>query len=155
MFGFNPLQIIQGIVIAAIIAAVGGYVWHCESVKTEYAVFKSNVELLGKKAEADRIKREAEDKRAKENADAEHAKTVADLGAVTKRLRDARASRGFLPSPAPAAKRPDILTFNRGELDAALRRLDDGVSGLVAEGDSARIDLDTAKNWAKEVSSRP
>lgn len=147
----NPLQILYSVIAAVVIGGVGWYIYDCESKKTDFAVFKSNVELLGKKAKEEADRKETANKLAKEKADAQNQKLRANNAALTKRLHDARARSGFLPAPAPAAKRPDILAFDRTELDGALRRLDAGVSGLVAEGDQARIDLDTVREWSNSV----
>ena len=130
---------------------VGGYVWHCEKGKREHAVFVSNVERLGKEAKAAAELKAAADLKAKEKADAEAKRLHADNTALAQRLRDARARSGVLPPAAPTAKRPDLITFDRAELERAIQFLDAGVWGIAKEGDEARIDLDVAKRWAQET----
>jgi len=148
----NPLQIIYAVVAAVILGGIGWYVWDCEDTKTDYAVFKSNVELLGKKAEADRVKKEADNLKAKENADVEHAKTVADLAATVKRLRGANPPRSSLPSAPTTSSRPDLACFDREQYlredGAATARLFEGARSLADEGTAATVGLNTAKTWA-------
>lgn len=151
----NPLQIIYGVVALALVSAVGGYIWHCESVKTEYAVFKSNVELLGEKAQADADATEAADRKRKETADAETQKLRTDNAALAKRLRDARSRGSFVPPAAPTSTSPDRATFDRAELERAIQQLDAGVSGLIAEGTEAVTSLNVARRWALKMDSLP
>lgn len=132
-----------------VVLAVGGYVAHCEHVKADRAAFISDLKA---KAEAQkrRIKEiERDNQKAKDDADADNAKLRADNTALAIRLRNQRSDAGYLPAAAATSKRPDLATFDRGGLERALQQFDEGVSGLLAEGDQARIDLNTAKVWAK------
>lgn len=141
----------QMVVYALLATVVTGYVLHCEHVKKDRAQFIAKLETQAEEQKRKIDKQVKDDKAAKEKADAESKKLRADNAALSKRLRDERARSGILP-PAPAtAKRPDAITFDRASLERALQRLDDGVSGIVAEGDQARIDLDTAKRWSNSV----
>lgn len=137
--------------IGILVVVLGLYGWHCESVKREYATFVSQVEAAGKKAVEEARKKTADDLKAKENADVENARLRADNAALAKRLRNARASRSSVPSAPASAKRPHLAIFDRTQLDGALRQLDEGISDIVAEGDAARIDLDSAKKWSSSV----
>ena len=137
-------------IVLTIISAVGGYVWHCESVKKDSAAFIGRLE---EQAEAQRLRVVAKitkDKINKERTDAKNKKDLNDQRTINKRLRDQRASADFLPSPAPASKSPDEATIIRPEFERAIRKFDQGVQGLIDEGDEARIDLNSAKAWAKE-----
>jgi len=147
--GMNPLQIIYGVVGLIIVSAVGGYIWNCESQKEKFAVYKSNVELLGKKAQADADKQKADDKLRKEKADAENKRTADNLRLTIKRLRDANASRGIVPAAPAGSSRPDLAAFDRAEYLGATGKLVEGLRGLADEGTAATVDLDTAKTWAQ------
>lgn len=150
----NPLQIVYAVISVAMLAGVGGYIWHCHSVTAEYAAFKDGVEKAGKKAQADKEKQEAKDKIAKEKEDAQRELDRARIADLSKRLRDARSRSSFVPPASPLATSPHRATFDRAILERTIQQFDEGVSGIVAEGDVARVDLDTAKRWAQEV-SRP
>lgn len=119
------------------------------ALQAQFDTFKAETAALGKVAEANRIAVETADKARKEKADNENRSTLATLRADNKRLRDERSSGSFLPQASPTARSPDTITFSRSLLESALQRLDEGVSGLVGEGDEARINLDTAKIWAQ------
>ena len=54
-----------------------------------------------------------------------------------------------LVAAAPAGSRSvDLACFDRAELEQALQRFDDGISGLIAEGDADAVGLNTARAWA-------
>ena len=122
-----------------------------EAAKAEYAAFVAAVKAKGEEQERKTKEQIAKDKAAQEKANAENQTSRARIAALSRQLRNARASSGILPAPAPTARRPDAITFDRAELERTLQRLDEGVSGLVAEGDQGRIELDVARNWAKET----
>ena len=105
------------------------------------------------KAEGDAAKKladatAAEDKRKKESSDHEYETRIASLTADVKRMRDDRARSRFV-SAAPAGSRSvDLACFDRAELEQALQRFDDGISGLIAEGDADAVGLNVARSWA-------
>lgn len=141
---------IKAIVALAVITAVGGYMWRCEYVKEERAAFIGRLE---EQAEAQRLRiidRIKNDKLKKAVTDAKNDKTTAALLLANKRLRDLRASSSFLPAPSPTARSPQEATVLRAEFERAIQQLDGEVSRIVEEGDKARIDLDSAKEWVKE-----
>ena len=150
-FAFLPLLLAnwQAIAIGLLVLSVYAYYRHCESVKADYAAFVSRTKAAGEEQER-RVKAAIEQgKKDKEKADNENSRLRTSNAALARSLRDARAASGFLPAPAASAKRPEIAAFDRTLLERALQRLDEDVSGIVAEGDQARIDLDTAKVWAR------
>jgi len=108
------------------------------------------VKAVGQAQEANTKLRIAADKQRKEKADAANKKLVADNAALGKRLRNERARSRFVPPAAPGARSPDTAKINRAELERTIQRLDDRVSGIIAQCDKGRIDLDTAKEWVKE-----
>lgn len=148
MRGFINLQLV---IFALVASAIGLYIWHCEKTKLDHAVFRSEVERAGKEAKAEADKREADDKKAKEKADEENKRMSDNVAALNLKLRNERAARSYVPAAAPGARRPDVAPFDRAELERAIQRLDGGVSGLIAEGDQARVGLDTARKWAQDT----
>ena len=125
-----------------------------ETAKAEYAAFVAAVKAKGDEQERKTKEQITKDKAAQEKANAENQTSRARIAALSRQLRNARASSGILPAPAPTARRPDAITFDRPELERTLQRLDDGVSAVVAEGDQARVDLHTAMKWATELRAR-
>jgi hypothetical protein len=103
-------------------------------VKAEGEAFKAQTAALGEKAKADKIEKETKD--AKRIADAESAR---DAALAKLRVEQARPRGGFVPSAAPGSKDPSRVCYERSPLDAALRKLDSGVSRLIGEGDAAII----------------
>lgn len=155
MRGFVSPMVIGVVALAVVGGLLALQTMRLEGVKAEYAAFKANVKAVGEEAERKAKARELADKQNKEKADAENKTLRADNAALSRKLRDARARGGFVPAATPGARRPDIAPFDRAELERAIQRLDDGVSGIVEKGDQARIDLDSAKRWAKGVKSAP
>lgn len=122
--------------------------------KREHALFVKTTKQIGEAAQRAAAKRIEADKKAKGKADEENRKTIAGLRADNKRLRDERARSGYVPPAAPGARRPDLATFDRAELERALQFLDAGVQEIVGEGDESRVNLDTGKHWIKDQRSR-
>lgn len=124
--------------------------WRLDALQARYDGFVSVTKANGEAAqrEADRISKA--DKSRKEQADAENNRTLAGLRADVKRLRNARAGSSYLPAAAPGTDRPERIAFDRAELESAIRSLDQEVSGIVGQGDEARVNLDTAKRWAQD-----
>lgn len=129
-------------------ASLFGYGLHIGNQRLES--YQIAVKAVGKVQEANTKRIIAENKSRKEKADASNTKLVADNAALNKQLRNERARRGYVPAAAPGAKSPNTAKVNRAELERAIQRLDERVSGIVAQCDKGRIDLDTAKDWAQE-----
>ena len=119
-------------------------------VQTAFNKFVSKTEELGKAAEVKAKQIEAADKLRKEKADAENFRTITELRDSVARLRRARSSGGYLAPASATAKSPDTITFDRAELERAIRQTDERIQELISEGDEARINLDTAIRWAAE-----
>jgi len=129
---------------------VGGCVRGSQTANERYLRFKADVEAVGKAAQerAEAIKATNEARKAA--SDESYAKALTVLGADLERLRRARSSTNYLP-PAPAdTKCPEgWACFDRAALESAIRQLDAGVSGIVAESTEVKLRLDTAIDWAK------
>ena len=108
------------------------------------------------KAEGDAAKKladatAAEDKRKKESSDHEYETRIASLTADVKRMRDDRARSRFVPAAPAGSRSVGLACFDRAELEQALQRFDDGISGLIAEGDADAVGLNVARSWASGI----
>lgn len=153
----NPvalLWIAGAIVVAAGAAGASGawtvQGWRLDAAKAKFATFQAQVKALGDVAVAEAKATELADIERKWRIDNENSKLRIDVAALANRLRDARASGGILPAPAPGAASPDRIAFDRPNLERTLQQLDAGVSAIVAEGDAAVTDLDSARKWAAD-----
>lgn len=153
--GFITLPFTAWIAIAASVAFLGmGIALKLQSLrlascKQEFTAFQADVRAKGEAAIAEAKRKEAEDKAKKEKIDRENKRLRADNVRIAGELRDARSRSRYVPEAAPGARNPDRATFDRAELESAIQRLDAGVSGIVAEGDADRIDLNAAREWAR------
>lgn len=150
-FAFLPFLLAnwQFIAGAGIVLAIGGYYLDCEHNKNDYKNFVASLKADQKLAEKVSGIQAKNDRRKNEILHNENANLRASNAALSRSLRDARSRANYLPPAAPGAKRPEVATFDRQELERAIQRLDDRVSGIIEKGDQARIDLDTARSWAK------
>lgn len=144
--------IAAGVVILGLGIALKVQTSRLDALRTEYAEFKAGVKALGEAAIVSAKAKEAADQAKKEKSDAANAKTKRDLAglyAAYGSLRDQRARGSLLPEAAPGSSSPDRITFDRAGFDSALSGFDKGVTGLLAEGDGAITDLNTARSWAR------
>lgn len=130
------------ILIGLVVAAVSGYVLHCEHVKAELSASVA----IAEQQQRENAKTALRDLKNKERSDENYARNISRLNTDLGRLRNA-GPRG-LPPAAPGSANPDRACFDRTELSAALRVYREGVLGLVGEGAAAVEGLDTAKSWA-------
>lgn len=141
------------VVIGTIIFALGAYGQTMriqrDMARNEYSDFRREVALAAQKAAEQALQKTIADEKKKEEADADNLRLRNDLAVLTKRLRDARANSQFLPAAPADSGSPASACFSRPDLERALQRLDAGVSDLLAEGDRAVVDLETAKAWAR------
>lgn len=121
-----------------------------DTCKREYAEFVAKVKAIGEAQEAAAKLKDAENQTKMEKANAENARTRSALVTALNGLRNANSGRGNLSAPAPTAASPARTCFDPAKLDSALRKLDQGVLGIVEIGSGAVIDLDTARAWAQE-----
>lgn len=138
------------IVVGLAVVAIGGYIWHCESSKTELA----QVAAVGRAANEENAKRALRDQTAKERSDEEHDRRLARLRADVQRLRNTRASA--LPTATALTGSAVDACYSRSELDAALRSYRERVAEsrgrlreLAAECGASIEGLEAAKNWAQ------
>ena len=129
---------------AAVLLFVGGYVLHCERVKSNWAEAKA----IAHRQDAENAKQALRDLKNKERSDENYQRNITRLAADVKRLRDARPS--LLPAPAPGATDPERICFDRTDLSSALLRYREGVLGVLTEGAKAVEGLDEVKAWARQ-----
>jgi len=138
-------------VAAAALAARG---WQNE--REAFAQYRGAVEALNLAAQERTRARIAIDKSRKETADAQNsAATLAWLAAVDRLRRAAGPVGPIVPAAAPGAADPDRACFSRAILDREIRgtleAFREGARGLVDEGSTARLKLDTAIRWAAQT----
>jgi hypothetical protein len=123
-----------------------------QRISDEYAEYRIKVEAAGRSAQAAADEANARNIKLKEASDASYRTALVALGSDIERLRKSRASTNYLPAkPADSACPEGWACFDRTLLEQALQRLDDGVSGIVAEGDSVRLRLSEAITWANRL----
>ena len=158
MFPLSPMMYVYAAV-AALVIGLGGAVYiqtsRLDTVKAEYAQFKAETKVIGEQAKIAAEKIDKTNKQNKETADASNQKLRTANATLTSQLRNNRASSSYVPSPSPSSSSPDTASFNRTELERTIQQLDAEIQGIIEEGDKARIDLDTAKDWAKGVVNGP
>ena len=115
--------------------------------------FVGTVKAEGEAAEKLAKAKADEDKRNKERVDREYQTTIAGLAADVKRLRDDRARSGYVPAAPAGSRSPGLACFDRAELEQALRRFDEEVTEIIAEGDADAVGLNVARSWASGIRS--
>jgi outer membrane murein-binding lipoprotein Lpp len=135
-----------GIVILTLTGLLGIQTWRLDKVQKEFITYQAQVAVLNK-VNQDRFNTQ------KGKIDAANKKLRADNVALNKRLRDERASSNYVPPAGPTSTSPERVTFKRGELERTIQSLDVAIQGLIDEGDRARLNLDSAKEWARDVTN--
>ena len=133
-----------------------GGAWWVQGLRLDAVQAKYDGFVATAKAEGDAAKKlaeatAAEDKRKKESSDHEYQTTIASLRADVKRMRDDRARSRFVPAAPAGSRSIGLACFDRAELEQALQRFDDGISGLIAEGDAGAVGLNVARSWASGI----
>jgi len=83
----------------------------------------------------------------KKEVDHENTATHTADHADSARMRNIRASGSFVPIRSGTSGSPEETCFDRGKLESAIQRFDDGASRVVGKGEDAVIDLNTGKEW--------
>lgn len=125
--------------------------WRLDAVQAKFDGFAATVKAQGEAAKKLADATAAEDKRKKESSDHEYQSRIASLTADNQRLRDARARSGYVPAAPAGSRSPELACFDRTELEQALRRFDEGITGLFAEGDAQAVGLNVARRWAASI----
>lgn len=125
--------------------------WRLDAVQAKFDGFVATVKAEGEAAEKLAKAEAAEDKRKKEIADHDYQSRIDSLVADNQRLRNERSRRGYVPAAPAGSRNPEIACFDRADLEQALRRLDEGISGLIDEGDADAVGLNVARRWAASI----
>ncbi len=156
----NPallLWIAAGAFVLGLTTGTGGAWWvqglRLDAVQAKYDGFVATTKAQGEAAKKLADTQTAEDKRKKESSDHEYETTIASLNADIKRMRDDRARSRFVPAAPAGSRSVGLACFDRAELEQALQRFDDGISGLIAEGDAGAVGLNAAREWAADTRS--
>jgi len=123
-----------------------------DAVKAEYAAFVLKVKVLGEEAERKAKAKETADIKLKERTDAETKRLRTVNSDLSIKLRDERARSDRLSQATAASDSAGRACYGAAELERAIQRLDEGVSGLIAEGSKAIGDLNVARLWATDLS---
>jgi len=149
-FIFNSLYIALGSL--AVITLVSGYAYiqtkRLEACKTEFQVFKSEVERLGNEAKVKSELINKQNLKLKEKADEELRKLRISNADLSKRVRD-NAGSSFVPRTEASTGKSDLACFDTEALDGAIKRFAERVTGITEQGQSAVTELDNAKRWAQ------
>lgn len=105
-----------------------------KEVQVLFDEFKNQTAAVALKAEQDKIVKEKEYEK-----NLTVARTERDTALNRLQVAAARPRGGFVPAPASPAAGDRKICYDRTALDGALRVLDQGVSRLVAEGDTQVI----------------
>lgn len=122
-----------------------------DAIQAKYDGFVATVKAEGDAAQKIADNARAEDERNKERTNREYQTTIDTLRDDVKRLRDERTRRNYVPTAPTGSRSPNLACFDRAELEQALRRFDERVTGLIAEGDEARVGLNVSRSWASGI----
>ena len=121
--------------------------------ESKYSQFVAETRARGDQAARDAKAADALNKANKEKADAKHDRDVAGLKLTIAGLQPARAERGATGGFVPQARGADggdpRACYDRPELDAALRALDQDLQRIADEGSKAVVDLNAVKRKAQ------
>jgi len=134
--------IITGLTVALLISAAMLKIQssRLEACKSEFQVFKSEVERVAKEQDLN-------NKVKKQKADDELKKLKSVNADLSKRLRD-NASTSFV-QPSTDTGKPERACFDQSSIDSAIKRFAERASGIAEEGQSAIDSLNNAKRWAQ------
>lgn len=154
----NPAALLWLLLTAFVagLASGAGPAWYVQGLRLDALQSKYDGFVSTTKAQGEAAKKEAEakakaDRQLKESSDREYQTTIASLRADVKRMRDDRARAGFVPAAPADSRSPGLACFDRAKLEQALQRFDDGISGLIAEGDAGAVGLNVARSWASGI----
>lgn len=137
--------VVLGLIVAASLLFVRSHFINegRQQVQVEFDKFKNEVTATGLKAKQDAITKETNDAKRVAVAQSER-----DIAIERLRVASARPRGGFVSAPAAGSPDSGKVCYDRLALDAALRRLDTGVSAIVTEGDGQIINaLSLLKAW--------
>lgn len=141
------------VTIVALSAAVTIQTKRLNIAQERYTAYVAEVEATGRAAQAHADEVDRINRGRKEHADAEIARLSAERDDVQRRLRDAVASRSFVPQSRDGGGEPtrsaERACYDGAKLDAALREFAEGAAGIAGEGAGAVDALNALKGWAR------
>jgi hypothetical protein len=154
--GFANLTLYAAIGAGVVILGLwawGTYKSHrLEAVEDEYERFKGVTQAIGQIYKDKAKAKEAEYKALTKRTDDAHKKDTANLRADADRLRQQlNSGGGGVSGIPPNPERPDLICFDRAELNTAIRQYQSDLLGIAQKGAQATLDLDTAKSWVREL----
>ena len=136
--------------IAAIMLILAGYGWFEHN---RYARVKAEFDGFVAQAQAIAAVQLAENQRKEKEREQRIKDAIRDRDAMVVRMRNLAksASGSLLPGTSTAAGITETTCYNRAGLDAALSRFEEGIKGLVTEGDEAIINTRAwLSSWPKD-----
>ncbi|MGP1675944.1 MAG: hypothetical protein ACTS6J_02145 [Burkholderiales bacterium] len=120
-------------------------------LQAKFDGFKETAKAQGEAAQKAADLQKAKDKADKEKADAENKRARAlDRQRIASLRYDRDHSGAYsLPAAPAGSSHPDLACFDRADLERADREVLGRLRAIADQGDSATIDLDTAKAWAR------
>lgn len=139
---------IKDYIIAGLLAVIVGLGATIAYKDIRFGIMKDQlheIERLQEQAQRRYERIEEDSQREKKEADEKYNGDIAELSAHVKRLRDSNAS--YLPAVAKSAGSAKEISFQRAELDTAIRDHEQEIQVLIAKGAECEIDLRTLQNW--------
>ena len=146
----SPTMLLAGALAAACIV-VAVQTWRLDSLQEEHAGFVADVKAKGDE-QASKAK-EIDEKHAKivKEKDDELSTARTKFASDVKRLRDKHSSGSPVPEAPADSSKPSLACFDRTELNGALRAFLSEIDGFIIEGQSCAIELNNAREWAKDL----
>lgn len=153
----SPLMLYGAAAVAILVIGLGVAVKvqtsRLASVKAEYAGFVAQTKAIGDAQENLTKAKDAENLKLVQEKDHENNNLHDQLAVTAKRLRDNNSSRSLLSQTASSPGSPNKACYDLAQLNDAIRSFSGDVGELIIEGESNAIDLNTAKEWVKALSS--
>lgn len=141
--------------VAVVIAMLSAGLWaqtkRLEATKSEYAQFVAQAKAAGDAQEVETRKTNEHNAKQKELADHEITTSRAIVADLAKRLRDERSHSSIVPRSTESATLPDAVCYTRSKVADALSSFEEGIAGLLAEGDNYAVNLECAAKWARGI----
>ena len=157
--------IAAGAVILGLSVAVKVQTSRLDSEKAAFSAFRAQVEAEGAAAAKEVTRVNLANQKAKEVSDGEYAKVKGDLAssyAAYRKLRNANSGSRTVPPAAKVTGSTDRTCYRSAEVTRAVGDFEAGISGafgiletgipqITEQGDSARLRLSTAVEWAASL----
>ena len=156
----NPAALLWLLLAAFVAGLASGAApaWYVQGLRLDALQSKHDGFVATTKAQGEAAQREADakakaDRQLKESSDREYQTAIAGLRADVERMRNTRSRAGYVPAAPAGSRSPSLACFDRADLEGALRRFDEEVTGLFAESDADAVGLNVARSWAAGIRS--